>query len=78
MTVPYSLVYAAGYVCEKLCAVVGIEPPLHRRRVKFFGSDRSFDLSRIRELAGYEPQVSLQEGVKGLVAWHRSRGDIRG
>jgi len=49
---------------------------LHRRRVKFFGSDRSFDLTRARELLGYSPSVSLAEGVGGLVRWHRQRGDI--
>jgi len=74
--VPYSTVYAAGYLCEKLCALIGVEPPLHRRRVKFFGSDRSFDLTRARVLLGYSPTVSLAEGVGGLVAWHRARGDI--
>ena len=74
--IPYSLVYVAGYLCEKLCALVGVEPPLHRRRVKFFASNRSFDLSKARELAGYEPQVSLDVGIAGLVAWHRQRGDI--
>jgi len=76
VTVPYSAVYAAGYLCEKLCGLLGIEPPLHRRRVKFFGSDRSFDLSRARALIGYEPQVSLSDGVAGLVEWHRQQGDI--
>lgn len=74
--VPYSAVYAAGYLCEKLCALIGVEPPLHRRRVKFFGSDRSFDLTRAKELLGYSPSVSLAEGVGGLVRWHRERGDI--
>jgi len=76
IAVPYSLVYAAGFVCEKLCALIGIEPPLHRRRVKFFGSDRSFDLTRAKELAGYDPSVSLDAGVAGLVEWHQQRGDI--
>ena len=74
--IPYSLVYAAGFVCEKLCGIIGLEPPLHRRRVKFFGSNRSFDLSRARDLADYDPRVSLDEGVSGLVDWHRQRGDI--
>lgn len=74
--IPYGAVYAAGYLCEKLCGLVGIEPPLHRRRVKFFGSDRSFDGRRAQELLGYAPSVSLAEGVEGLVRWHQRRGDI--
>ena len=74
--IPYGLVYAAGFICEKLCGLIGVEPPLHRRRVKFFGSNRSFDLTQAQELAGFTPTVSLDVGVKGLVDWHRQRGDI--
>jgi len=74
--IPYQLVYAAGYVCEKLCGLINLEPPLHRRRVKFFGSDRSFDLRRARDLAGYRPSITLAQGIGELVDWHKQRGDI--
>lgn len=32
------------------------------------------DLSRLRELTGYEPGVSLEEGVRGTFAWYREHG----
>ena len=32
------------------------------------------DLSRLRELTGYEPTVSLEEGVRTTFAWYREHG----
>ncbi|SCL27066.1 dTDP-glucose 4,6-dehydratase [Micromonospora pallida] len=32
------------------------------------------DLSRLRELTGYEPTVSLEEGVRSTFAWYREHG----
>ncbi|GHJ09685.1 nucleoside-diphosphate sugar epimerase [Micromonospora humidisoli] len=32
------------------------------------------DLSRLRELTGYEPAVSLEEGVRSTFAWYREHG----
>ncbi|MFI9642194.1 NAD-dependent epimerase/dehydratase family protein [Micromonospora sp. NPDC051925] len=32
------------------------------------------DLSRLRELTGYEPSVSLEEGVRSTFAWYREHG----
>ena len=32
------------------------------------------DLSRLRELTGYEPAVSLEEGVRTTFAWYREHG----
>src|SRR5260221_190849 len=42
-------VWLAGAACEAVCAPVGIEPPLHRRRVDFFTKSRAFDISRARQ-----------------------------
>jgi len=32
------------------------------------------DLSRLRALTGYEPAVSLEEGVRSTFAWYREHG----
>ena len=73
---PYGPIYAASFLCEKLFGLIGAEPPLHRRRVKFFASDRSFDLRQARSVLGYESTVSLADGIRELVDWHRTRGDL--
>ena len=67
-------VWAAGAVCEGLCAPFGIEPPLYRRRVDFFTKSRAFDISRARTEIGYTPRVGLHEGIRRTLEWYRSHG----
>jgi dihydroflavonol-4-reductase len=63
--------WAAGAVCEAICATLKIEPPIYRRRVDFFTKSRAFDISRARAELGYSPQVGLREGVRRTLAWYR-------
>ena len=72
--VPVWPVYAAAWLCEKVCARLSIEPPLHRRRVGFFTHHREFDISKARQLIGYDPRVTLDEGVRRTAAWYVAAG----
>ncbi|MCA9757951.1 MAG: NAD(P)-dependent oxidoreductase [Candidatus Eisenbacteria bacterium] len=74
MRFPYSPVFAASVVCEKLCVPLRIEPPLHPRRVRFFRNNRAFSIDKARRSLGYDPRVSLEEGMERTVAWYRSQG----
>ena len=71
---PYWLFFGGAMLCEALCAPFGIEPPLHRRRVRFFRNNRAFSIEKARERLGYAPQVSLEEGMARTVAWYRENG----
>ena len=66
--------WLAGAACEAICAPLGIEPPLYRRRVDFFTKSRAFDISRARAELGYNPQVSLTEGIRRTLDWYRASG----
>src|SRR5439155_24272883 len=66
--------WAAGAVCEAVCAPLGIEPPLYRRRVDFFTKSRAFDITRARTEIGYAPRVGLREGIRRTLAWYREHG----
>jgi nucleoside-diphosphate-sugar epimerase len=66
--------WAAGAVCEAICAPLGIEPPIYRRRVDFFTKSRAFDISRARAELGYAPKVGLQEGIRRTLDWYRAQG----
>jgi len=67
-------VWIAGAACEVLCAPLGIEPPLYRRRVDFFTKSRAFDITRARTELGYAPKVSLREGIRRTLEWYRAAG----
>ncbi len=66
--------WAAGAACEAICAPLGIEPPIYRRRVDFFTKSRAFDISRARAELGYAPKVGLQEGIRRTLEWYRQQG----
>ncbi len=68
--------WAAGAACEAICAPLGLEPPIYRRRVDFFTKSRAFDISRARTELGYAPQVGVREGARRTLDWYRRQGWI--
>lgn len=70
-------VWLAGALCELFCRPLGIEPPLFRRRVDFFLKDRAFDISKAKRLLGYNPEVSLREGIKRTADWYLKEGLLK-
>jgi dihydroflavonol-4-reductase len=72
--VPMAPVMAAARLCDAVCRPLGINPPLYPRRVEFFSKDRAADSGKARRLLGYEPQVSLEEGVRLTAQWYREQG----
>lgn len=74
LRIPVWPVYAAGWLCEMICVPLGIDPPLHRRRVGFFTHHREFNISKARRLLGFEPRVSVREGIERTARWYASQG----
>jgi nucleoside-diphosphate-sugar epimerase len=68
--------WIAGAACEAVCVPLGIEPPLHRRRVDFYTKSRAFDIARARREIGYDPKVGLNDGISRTLAWYRQHGWI--
>jgi nucleoside-diphosphate-sugar epimerase len=66
--------WLAGALCEAVCIPFGIEPPLYRRRVNFFTSNRWFDTSRARAELGFIPKVSLRDGIRRTLDSYRHLG----
>jgi len=64
----------AGDVVEALCVPLGLEPPLHRRRVDFWTKSRAFTIEKARRLLGYAPKVDVDEGIARTAAWYREAG----
>jgi nucleoside-diphosphate-sugar epimerase len=68
--------WLAGAICEAICIPFGIEPPIFRRRVKFFTSNRWFDISRARNELGFAPHVRLRDGIRRTLDSYRNLGWI--
>ena len=55
--------YMAADISKAICTPLGIQPPIYRRRVGFYTNDRQFDNSKIRNVLGYVPIVTIMKPV---------------
>ena len=74
LRLPVMPLYFAGFVCEILCKPFGINPPVYRRRVDFFRKTRWFDISKAKRELGFQPKVSLKDGLKRTAIWYKEQG----
>jgi nucleoside-diphosphate-sugar epimerase len=49
---------------EDGCKLIGVKPPLYRRRMDFYRSDAAFDCTRAHRLLGWSPRIDLTEGLR--------------
>ena len=63
-------------VVEDVSRLVGVEPPIYRRRMDFFWSDSEFDTTRARQALDWAPRVDLPEGIRRTFEDYRSSGAL--
>jgi dihydroflavonol-4-reductase len=74
MHIPLMPVEWLAGMCESVCTPLGIEPPLHKRRVSFFKNNRAFSIEKVKRVLGYVPRVSLDEGLNRTIRWYEEHG----
>lgn len=74
----YRALYAAGYVAERSATLMRSrrQPVLTRLGVKLFGTDNRHSIDRARRELGYEPQISVREGIRHAAVWYRQRSTV--
>ncbi len=72
LRVPLWPLVAAAVVLEETLGPLGIQPPLHRRRMNFFVKSFCFDGRAANEAIGYRASVDFPEGVARTAAWYRA------
>lgn len=72
--IPLFPVKVAARMCEMLCKPLGMEPPLHMRRLDFFIKDRGFTSAKAHRELGYVPRVALADGLAHTAHWYRKQG----
>lgn len=70
----YRLAYGAAAVVELAFKPFGGTPPIFRRRLSWFRTNRSFSIARARQELGYEPAIDLREGLRRTARWYRDQG----
>jgi len=53
---------------------LGIQPPLHRRRLDFFRKSFELSCAKARRVLGFEPKTSFDEGAVQTTSWYREHG----
>ena len=71
--IPVWPVWSAAVLCEALCYPLKIQPPIYRRRMDFFTKDRAFDISKAREMLGYNPSTELKTALKMTAEWYKEQ-----
>lgn len=74
INVPMVLARAGIGAIEALSRAAHREPPFTRHRLDSICGDRLLSIDRARRELGYEPRVSLAEGMSTTVRWYRARG----
>jgi nucleoside-diphosphate-sugar epimerase/SAM-dependent methyltransferase len=71
---PLSPLLLAAAVMEKTLRPLGIQPPIHPRRMDFFRKSFSFSRDKAQGVLRFSPKVSFREGVLRTAAWYREMG----
>jgi 2-alkyl-3-oxoalkanoate reductase len=71
LRVPYRVMYGGATVAEWIATLTKHEPLATRHGVQMFGSHNPLSIDKARRELGYEPQVSLREGIRLAGDWYR-------
>jgi nucleoside-diphosphate-sugar epimerase len=74
LRMPLSPFLLIATVLETVLRPLGVQPPLHRRRMDFFRKSFLFSRNRAREILGFEPTTSFQQGVIETAKWYKENG----
>ena len=55
---------------------VGIQPPLHRRRLDFFRKSFQISQEKARAVLGFSPRTDLETGIRLTAEWYRQHGHL--
>ena len=65
---------AAAVLFEKTLGPLGIQPPLHRRRLDFFRKSFFFSQEKVSTVLGFSPKTNFRQGVAQTAAWYKENG----
>lgn len=63
-----------AWTIESVCRLLGRKPPVFRRRLSWFKTNRAFRIDRARQELGYTPRIGLEEGLRRTAVWYRQQG----
>ncbi len=74
--VPLPLLWCVATVMENTLRPMGIQPPIHRRRMDFFKKSFYFSQKKAKQVLNFQPQFSFAQGVAETANWYKSKGHL--
>jgi nucleoside-diphosphate-sugar epimerase len=68
---PLTLLFA---LVETVFNSMRMKPPVFRRSMDFFTKSVGFDISKAREVLGFQSDIDVPTGVARTIAWYRVNG----
>jgi nucleoside-diphosphate-sugar epimerase/2-polyprenyl-3-methyl-5-hydroxy-6-metoxy-1,4-benzoquinol methylase len=75
--VPFGPLYLTAATMETVLRPMGIQPPLHRRRMDFFKKSFTLSWQKAADVLNYNPNVTFSAGVFETARWYASMGFIQ-
>ncbi|RAL24486.1 NAD-dependent epimerase/dehydratase family protein [Thermoflavimicrobium daqui] len=74
-SIPFRLAYLFAGCLEWYARILGREkePELTRYTVGVLGKSQTLDISKAKQELGYQPKVSIEEGIKRFVKWWKKQ-----
>lgn len=66
--------YLLALLMEFTLKPLGIQPPLHRRRLDFFKKTLYFSQKKSRDVLGFTAKTSFREGARLTAQWYKDQG----
>ena len=67
---PVSIAMSGAFIIELLARIFNFSPIITRQNIMSTITDRVFSINKAKRELGYEPGVSLEEGIKRTIDWY--------
>ncbi len=76
LRLPMAPLLLVATIMEKTLRPLGIQPPLHRRRLDFYRKSFRIDANKARDVLQFEPATAFEAGAVATAQWYEEQGLI--
>lgn len=77
IVIPRSIGLILATLAELWCRITGTKTEFNRFSVRYVTATQWYNIDKAKKLLGYEPKVSLEEGVRRTANWWKEVGSAR-
>lgn len=74
--VPERLMVFAATIEEGILIMIGRKPIVTKRNIQMTIHDRVYDITKAKTEIGYAPSVTMEQGIRTVIRWYKSKGLI--